>query len=611
MIEPPWHLFRGLIYGTVFIILVWHQIFHGQLAKASEGIYFIRRFAEQQTRRNPLAGSDAKRTARNVPDETAYEGNLIEPARGETERVAAGKSVEVAGSNPGKLSGGDEVESGGNYPEDYPEEEAGDGGSKASGSSPVGRMGGRNTPIELVRNEAPKVSAGEARTLREPAKIARSFAIGEKTGPSRLPDKPTEFHSSDKVPARPPLLIELGDPFLHQGNLNPGFELPGGAVWQPRLWVFGTLRTAVQSFDNGVDPGITEWASRFDLFANLQLTGTEKIIVGIRPLDRNRPNEFTRYVWSPENAFRDEVNADIRTLFFEGDFGSLFPFLDPKGMKPIDFGFSVGRQPLVFQDGILINDTVDAVGIVRNNIHLPGVSNLRITGVYGWGELDSNRPDPDATMIGLFLAADLPVSTVELDGIYVKDDGQGNDGSFHFGVASTQRIGLLNTTFRVNVSIAEDRDTVGVSDGVLLSAELSHTPHGSDDNIYLNLFWAIDNYTQAGREPVVGGPLATFGILFASVSLGNYLSELSSRANEVAGGALGYQAFWDQHRKNLVFEVAGRFDTSGKGNDDIAIGIQYQHKLTQRLLWQIDTFYTFQERRDDAFGGRMELLYQF
>lgn len=553
MKEPSWRYIRGFLYGTIFILLTWFHTFKNDSAKASEGFFIWMKPTSE--RRKAITVAAGKRSQ----GKKELSGEKIE------ESILDSISTEQAG-----------------------EIQTAEKGVKTP------------TFVGTVEQKEEKQT-----------QTAGGFSLGEKRGESRLPDKPTEFHSVDKVPPRPPLLIEIGDPFLHQGNLNPGFELPGGAVWQPRLWIFGTLRTAFQSFDNGVDPGITELASRFDLFANLQLTGTEKLIVGVRPLDRNRVTEFTRYVFSPENSFRDETNFDIRTLFFEGDIGSLFPFLDPKGTKPIDLGFSVGRQPLVFQDGILINDTVDAVGIVRNNIHLPGVSNLRATVVYGWGELDSNRPDPDATMIGVFLAADLPVSTVELDGIYVKDDGQGNDGSFHFGVSSTQRLGELNTTFRANASIAEDEDTVGVSDGVLLSAELSYTPHGSDDNIYLNLFWAIDNYTQAGREPVVGGPLATFGILFASVGLSNYLSELSSRANEVAGGALGYQAFWDNHRKNIVFEVAGRFDTSGKGNDDIAVGIQYQHKLTERLLWQIDTFYTFQDGRDDAFGGRTELLYQF
>ncbi len=446
-----------------------------------------------------------------------------------------------------------------------------------------------------------------------PAYAAKEFHLGDSTGNSRLSDKPTKFLDvpNKGVPERPPLLFELGDPFLHQGNLNPGIELPGGWVVQPRLWVFGTLRTAVQSFDNGVAPGITEWANRFDLYANLQLTGTEKAIIGFRPLDRNRFTEFTRYVWSPDNAYRGETNADIRTLFFEGDIGSMFPFLDPKGMKPIDYGFSVGRQQLNFQDGIMINDIVDSVGISRNNVHLPGVSNLRITAIYGWGELDVNRPDPDAQMVGLFIAADMPKARWDIDGVWVKDDGQGNNGSYHYGVSLERLFGRIHSTFRVNGSIAQDEETSGVGTGVLLSAEFNVTPHGSDDNFYFNPFWAIDNFTQVSREPVVGGPLATFGILFASASLSNYLSELSGAAEEVLGAAVGYQAFWNRHSKNLTLEIAGRHDTSNDSNNDVAAGFQYQQRFGHRIQWQVDGFYALQENRDNGFGIRTEILYQF
>ena len=356
---------------------------------------------------------------------------------------------------------------------------------------------------------------------------------------------------------------------------------------------------------------MTEWANRFDLYANLQLSGTEKVIIGFRPLDRNRFTEFTRYGWSPENTFREEFNADIRTLFFEGDIGSMFPGLDPKGMKPIDYGFSVGRQQLNFQDGIMINDIVDSVGLVRNNLHLPGVSNLRITGIYGWGELDTQRPDPNAQMVGLFIAADTPKIRWDIDGAWVKDAGSGNNGSFHYGVSAERAFGKVHSTLRVNGSIAQDRETAGVGTGVLLSAEFNYTPHGSDDNIYFNTFWAIDNFTQISREPVVGGPLATFGILFASASLGNYLSELSSRSEEVAGAVLGYQAFWDKHSKNLTLEVGTRIATKKRGNNDVAAGFQYQQKFGRRIQWQVDGFYALQENRDDGFGIRTEILYQF
>lgn len=66
---------------------------------------------------------------------------------------------------------------------------------------------------------------------------------------------------------RPRPLLEIGNPFQSAGPLDPGFEVPGGAVWQPSLTVFGTYRTSLQVFDNGTET-FSEWANRLDLYAN-------------------------------------------------------------------------------------------------------------------------------------------------------------------------------------------------------------------------------------------------------------------------------------------------------------------------------------------------------
>ena len=102
----------------------------------------------------------------------------------------------------------------------------------------------------------------------------------EAESPSRLSSEAIPLQIAD-VPDRPRLLSEflfvpLGDTFLGSGSLGPEFTLPTGAVWRPSLWIFGTYRTAVQTFDNGITPRRAEWANRLDLFGNLKLSGTEQ-----------------------------------------------------------------------------------------------------------------------------------------------------------------------------------------------------------------------------------------------------------------------------------------------------------------------------------------------
>ena len=436
------------------------------------------------------------------------------------------------------------------------------------------------------------------------------YPLGDTVENERLSKDPIPFKTPAQIEARPKLFGEIGDPFLDTGKLDKGFEVPLlGAIWQPRLWVYYIYRTALQTFDNGVAQRETEWSNRLDLYANLQLTGTEKLFLGLRPLDNNVPNRFTRYTFSGANEdFNNELNLDVETLFFEGDLGSLIPALDRKGITPLDFGFTIGRQPFNFQEGILINDTVDAVGFIRNNIVFPGTSNLRISGLWGWHRLDRNdtRDGSDPQMFGLFVAADTHKSTFNFDMVYVDDDLADGD-ALNVGLSAIQRFGLLGTAFRINSSNAFDNDlTNTAADGILVSAEFSWHPPSADDIIYVNPFYSWKNYTQAGREPILGGPLASLGILFASPNLSTYGAEINPFTEDVAGAAIGYQAFWDNNRRNLILEIAGRKDTD-EGDDAIGFGFQLQQAFGSRFQVQLEAFYTVQERRDDAIGARVEL----
>lgn len=456
------------------------------------------------------------------------------------------------------------------------------------------------------------------------------FPLGDRVPVKSLKDEYVPFRTEvdgkgkETLPDRPHLAVEVGDGFLDTGNLDAGFEVPFlGAIWQPRLWAYAISRTAVQTYDNGFSGAQreTEIATRLDVFANLQLTGTEKILLGLRPLDDNRPGDFTRYTFDgQEEGFNRNTRLGIETLFFEGDFGSVFPNLDKTGVEPIDFGFTVGRQPINFQEGILINDTIDAVGIIRNNIPFEGLSNFRASVMWGWNRLDRGDiaarnidldGDNDSNMFGVFLAGDAQETTYNLDSIYVNDD-DGPD-SLNVGVAAIRRIPLFGsavaTAFRVNSSFALEEEVIGVAgNGTLITAELSQNVPGSNDIVYVNSFLNFGNYTQAGREDVVGGPLGNTGILFASPSLSTYGAEINPfLRDDTVGGAIGYQAFWNNGRRNLILEVAGRHDLSGDGFDSIGFGAQLQQALGQFYLVTMESFYTINENRDDGWGARAEL----
>lgn len=427
------------------------------------------------------------------------------------------------------------------------------------------------------------------------------------------PDRLTDEYKPLVSPVeenRPRPLIELGDPYLETGPIQEGFELPGGAVWQPSLTVFGTYRTAVQAFDDG-DDTLSEWVHRLDLFANLKLSGTERVLVGIRPLDEDGRFTGINFEGAP-TGFEDEYNVEITTLFFEGELGELFPQADPHDRRALDIGFSVGRQEIAFQEGMLINDRIDAVGLTRNNVLPSDFANVRHTFLYGWNELhrDDNLEDRSIHLFGLFNQIETAMSTIDIDMIYILDPGEDTSG-FYWGASTVQRVGHFNTSFRALGSYAVDDESEAVSDGHLFFAEVSWTPAESDDLVYMNIFWGIDNFSSASRGPDRGGPLGRTGILFEAVELGRYGSALSNRADRAFGGAVGYQAFFDDMRKQLIIEFGGRSGTIGEDDAAIALGGRYRQAIGQQWEFQIDLIGSLQEFTDPGWGTRFAIRYEF
>ncbi|MEE8523169.1 MAG: hypothetical protein V3T72_04500 [Thermoanaerobaculia bacterium] len=420
-------------------------------------------------------------------------------------------------------------------------------------------------------------------------------------------------------PQRPKPILELGEPYLGTGTLDPGFQIPTGAVWQPAALLFGTFRTAIQTFepDGPGDSRVTEWANRLDLFLNLQLSGSERLVVGIRALDEG--GRFTSYFFEhPDPAlngeFRDQFNAEIETFFFEGDFGEIFPNLDRSDFKSFDVGFSVGRQSLFFQEGILINDTLDGIGLTRNTLQPKNTSNFRLTFFYGWDNVDAGGLERSANLFALLTSTDFRLSTVDFDVVYVDTDDDSGD-LVSAGLSAVQRLGKTNSSFRILGSFATSEETAVSTDGVLLFSELSWTPHYTEDHFYVNAFWAIDEYSSAARGPATGGPLGRAGINFAAVGLGSFGAPLSNRARNVAGGAIGYQKFMSGNRKQVIIEAASRIGTEGAVGDSYALTTRFQAALRQHYVVVVDGFVGSRDLvaggNATLYGGRLELVVKF
>ncbi len=453
-----------------------------------------------------------------------------------------------------------------------------------------------------------------------------AFSSGGQSG-SRLSEEVIPLQL-ELVPKRPKPLLELGEPYLGTGTLGPGFQLPTGAVWQPSLLVFANFRTAVQASSSEPEHGdrshFGEGVARLDLFANLQLSGSERLVLGFRNLDQD--GQFTSFLFDHQDTsqedFSHELNGDITTLFFEGEFGEIFPNLSPLDFKPTDVGFSLGRQPMFFQEGILINDSIDGAGLTINSLQPWKTSNFRATFFYGWNEVTRTIPDAapitdSGKMTALLTSTDFPLSTVELDLVHVDGRRYSNvpigtsNGAdlFAFGISAVQRIGLTNTSFRLLGSFSEETQ----DDGYLFFTEISRTPHHTHNHLYFNGFWVNNTFRSAARDPGNGGPLARAGISFAGVGLGRYGAPLSGEARDITGGALGYQMFFGQNRRQLTLEAAARIGLEDVVQDQYGVTIRYRAALGRFFVltaegfasrWQDNLFYLDR----DNLGSRLELL---
>lgn len=421
------------------------------------------------------------------------------------------------------------------------------------------------------------------------------------------------------IPERPPLAIEWGEKFLSPGRLEQGIETGTGAVWRPALWVWGEMRTGYNYIDVRNAPTVDEVASRLDLFAQLNLTGTERILLGVRPLDEERGaiRRFSSYDFQDDRRIGGE-NFDVQTLFFEGDFGEIFPNLDPYDIEALDYGFSIGRQPMSFQQGLLINeDMIDAATVTRNTLNGHGNLNLRMTGVYGWNRIhrNNNVPDDNAQLIGLFTESDYRWATVNADVAFVSSGSEMLRDSLAFGLSAIRRIqgyhNIYNSSAHVLGSFATEGETAASGDGLLLFHQLSWTPHCSGDLIYLNAFWAIDQFTSPARGTLMGGPLGQVGILYSAAGLGRYGAALSNEASSAAGASLGYQFFFDETRQQMIWEVGGRSDTNGIDRAAIATALQYQRAIGQHWIFLVNGFVSKREEQGVIPGGRLEVLYRF
>jgi hypothetical protein len=422
------------------------------------------------------------------------------------------------------------------------------------------------------------------------------------------------------VPVQRPW-IEWGRPFYDTGLLPPvGDELGYTNPTQPSFFLYGDYRTGIAGGDTG-SADFGQWAHRLNLDFDYWITATERFHAFVGPL--NRANEFTHVDFVGNDLqFNDFINFNPVTAFFEGDAGNLWGGATNQ-MQPFDLPFTVGLVPLLYQNGIWMEDAVTgaAFAIPAQHWNALGWSNFDATFFAAFDQVNSPAFGQDnhaAQIFGTAWFIEAYQGYIEA-GYAFLNDRQDLGRSYHNATLSfTKRyFHTISNSARVIVNFGQDLpEAERTADGALVLIENSLMTKKPYTVVpYINFFAGFDRPQSVARAGVSGGVLRNTGINFEIDGLTSYPT-LDATANNTWGSAVGLNWLGDNFAHQLVTEVAF-LDAFGDPSlriargDQIALGARYQQPLTHNTLIRADTIYGFREDDDNLWGLRLEWRYKF
>ena len=427
------------------------------------------------------------------------------------------------------------------------------------------------------------------------------------------------YRSKYAVPTQRPW-VEFWRPLYVPGTYPPASDLFGKTnLLFPHFYVYGDYRTAV-----GVHRDQTgdarSWAHRLNLDMDLQLTATERIHGFMGPLDKN--NQFTRLDFSDEARFETVTDVKFDTLFFEGDVGAITGGLAGVDSQ-FDLPFTFGLVPLLYQNGIWMEDAVLGAAVAVPARNSPGLSwsNFDATFFAATDQVTSDAfagSNSAAEVLGTAWFIDAYEGYIELDYAYVHDD-VGLDRSYNnFAVAFTRRyFARLSNSVRLISNFGQDLPGgQRTADGYLILVEnslISSTPNVLVP--YCNLFYGSGRPQSVARAAGSGGILRNTGINFESDALTGYPTLDPTGANTY-GAALGVNVLGPNFRDQLVIEAAALGSYGSESlrrvpGDQYATGVRYQRPLSHRWILRMDSMIGFLRNAEDIFGSRVELRWKF
>lgn len=427
------------------------------------------------------------------------------------------------------------------------------------------------------------------------------------------------YDAKQDVPTQHPW-VEWGRIFYGDGITPRGWNLWGGKnMARPKFYVYGDYRTGVASGRNAL--GRTDnWANRLNLDFDLQLTDTERFHAFVGPFDKGA--QVTR--WERINGdwkYRSEADLTPVTGYFEGDLGAMMGALHDQ-TSPFELPVTIGLVPLLFQNGIWMEDAVTGAAFALPSRHsrLLNWSNYDATFFAVFDQLNSaafGANDHAAQAFGTAWFIEAYGGYIETGYAYVRDRNV-SARSYHNVTASFTRryLDRISNSVRVIVNAGQDLpDANRTADGVLLLVENSWITSNPLTVVpYANFFVGWDRPQSVARAGVSGGILRNTGINFDTDGL-NGFATLDPTGSDTAGGSIGIDLIGDDLDRQLLLELSWLTPHGSKNalvpDDQFATGARYQFPISNWSLLRFDAMYGWRRGLQDVYGTRMEYRWKF
>ncbi|WP_201743678.1 hypothetical protein [Roseiconus nitratireducens] len=419
--------------------------------------------------------------------------------------------------------------------------------------------------------------------------------------------------------------VPTQSPWVQWGRVWYGDGItPRGIDWfgpydlvRPKMYVYGDFRSGIQAGRNALGRA-DNWANRLNLDMDLQVTDTERFHAFVGPLDKQ--NRFTRYeLVDGDLRYRNEMNLTPATAFIEGDLGVILGAAANQS-SPFELPVTLGLVPLLFQNGIWMEDAVSGIAFALPAKHSRTLnwSNVDLSFFAVFDQLNSPAfaGKHDAQAFGTAWFIDAYGGYIESGYAYL-NDRRDRSLSYHNVTASFTRryLDRISNSVRVIVNAGQNRDRQDrTADGGLLLVENSWiTTRPLTFVPYANLFYGWGRPQSVARAAISGGILRNTGINFDTDGL-NGFPTLDTSGADTAGGSVGVDLIGADLDRQLLLEFSYLSPHGGRAiaqGDQYAVGARYQFPISHATLLRFDVMHGWRDGQPDVYGTRMEYRWKF